>query len=188
MRKKIHIMRHAHSSHLVSGFKGIMNVRDYFIRQNSWQYAEFTEKGKRQMDEVVKKVKINFNTVFSSPVKRCIETAKYFKEESEIIIDKRLIEVQADQMTAPGFFKMSPRAWIIYFSFVTLFRKRVIDILRETKEMMFQLAGCNGPVLAVSHEFRMIIFYLIAKIHPRWKVIKKDFSTTGFLILEYKNK
>ena len=185
MRKKIHIMRHAHSSHLVDGFKGIMNVKDYFVRQDTWQYAEFTEKGKKQMDELIKNFTMNFNTVVSSPVKRCIDTAKYFKKEGDIIIDKRLIEVQADRMKVPGFLKMSPKAWIIFFSFLTIFRKRVIDILRETKEIMMQLAGYNGSVLAVSHEFRMIIIYLVARIHPRWKVIKKDFSPCGFLILEY---
>ncbi len=187
---KIFIMRHGDSTHLVGDFQQKTTWKEFRKQLPSWDSAQLTELGIRQVREAEKKWRGKFRKIFHSPLPRAKDTASLMNPEGKIPSEAwpELREIDAASLRLPGWIQISLYNWFVYTFFNSIFNFGIFKIMHNAACIMKRAAGYNEPVVLVSHKARILALLLWVRIHWKWRVVSIDTDPAGVTVVEYKSK
>lgn len=115
---------------------------------------ELSELGQRQARNLSSSLKINFNKIISSPLKRCIQTANYFGTPS---IDERLLELNFGIFEGKTYkelgeiYKKEYEMWCLdYKNYKIPKGESLMDLFKRVDEFLSEINEYEGDILVVT--------------------------------------
>ncbi len=187
---KIYIMRHGDSTHLVGDFQQKTDWKEFRRQLPSWDNAQLTELGIKQVKEASVKWRGTFNRIFQSPLPRAIDSASYMNQEGKIPMETwpDLREIDAKSMRLPSWIQLSLYNWFVYTFFNSIFNFGFFKIMRTASRIMRRAQNRKEPVLLVSHKARIMSLMLYAWLKPGWRIVSSITDPAGVTVVECPDK
>lgn len=184
---KIYLLRHAQAEHLLENWNKKVSYIDFMKILHRWENVSLTEKGKSNLKKIAESLSGHFDIVFSSPLKRTVETSNIVNIfNRQIYFEDDLKEIIIHPPTVLKNWKLSINQWIIICTIKSLFSGEFFKILRQARELfnLFVHSGSNS-VLVISHSARIHSLLFYSLFNSLFVIIKKDVRPGAFSIVEF---
>jgi len=184
----IYLVRHGEASHLKEDWKKIkFNRHEFMEKMIAWNNAELTAKGIQDLYDLRTKLPLDGQLIFSSPLKRSLETAKYLVgSENKVIISENLKEIVTNPLKVFDFKKFSTLTWIYFCVFSCFFNGFVFKVIKGALAIFYQAQQLGSDTVMVSHAMRIRSLVYMSYFLPGIKTVKKEFTPGGVTIIKIK--
>lgn len=172
------------------------------LRMQGWKNSNLTEKGIEDAKSLGKHLKnIDFDLIYSSPLKRALDTAKYIRgiKDTKIVINENFKEMNFglwEGMNEEELTKQYPKEYEIFLQKPQLFKpfggETFIEFVQRVEKGLYDVIDSNSNtdnILIVAHA---VVIKAIMKIVKGYKIEKlwslPFIRGTSITVLEVENR
>ncbi len=184
---EIIILRHAEANHLLENWKQKVCYHKFNQLMAEWEDVPLTQKGLQQAEKTSDILEGNFDLIYSSPLKRAIDTARIVnKNNRNIILEDLLKEIRIHPPRIFRSFTFSINSWIILCTFFSFFNGNFSKYMKQARDLFdFFISTDSKRLLVVSHSARIHSMIMYVRFCSYLKLLSSHYKPCGISVVRF---